>query len=144
MLSSVLGNARLSYCRRRTYFCWVQGTLVWIDVGGRSMLCFLQFARRSLNWSVVPSCQAFYCSPGARAECLQRVFVVIGGRLRGTIQRSSSLTSSSSSRVVYEWRRPKSSVVWKQSGTSSSEVQQRREEPLNLLYYYLGDKTRWY
>ena len=55
-----------------------------IDVGGRSYT------------------DAFYCSPGARAECLQTVFVAIGGRLRGTIQRSSSLTSSSSSRVVYE------------------------------------------
>ena len=73
-----------------------------IDVGGRSYAVFSgEFARRSLNWSVVPSFQAFYCSPGARAECLQIVFVVIGVRLRGTIQRSSSLTSSSS-RVVYE------------------------------------------
>jgi len=45
---------------------------------------------------------AFYCSPGARAECLQFVYGVIGGRLRGTIQRSSRLASSSSTRVVYE------------------------------------------
>ena len=90
---------------------------------------------------IVPSFQAIYCSPGARAECLQIVFVVIGGRLRCTVQRPSSPSSSSSSRVEYEWRRPKSSVVWKQWRTSSSEVQQRHEEPLNLLYYYLGVKS---
>ena len=84
--------------------------LVWINVGGRSYVVFLEqlvliqeFARRSLIWRNDRSFQAFYCSLGARAECLQIVFVVIGGRLRGTIQRSSSLTSSSSSRVVYEW-----------------------------------------
>ena len=73
------------------------------------LLCFLEqlvliqeFARRSLNWRVVPSLQAIYCSPGARAECLQIVFVVIGGRLRCTVLLPSSPSSSSSSRVVYE------------------------------------------
>ena len=79
---------------------------------------------------------AFYCSPGARAECLQFVYVVIGGRLRGTIQRSSSLALSSSTLVVYESEAAEVQCRLKQR--RSSEVLQLREEPLNLLYYYLG------
>jgi len=70
------------------------------------MLCFLEqlvliqeFARRSLEFRTNVSGNLLQSR--GKAERLQIVFVVIGGRLRCTVQRPSS-SSLSSSRVVYE------------------------------------------
>jgi len=108
LTGGLFSEIRLDYCGQ--FWAEFRGTLVLlIDVGGRSYAVFsgatcadtrIRSSKPELEFRTNVSGNLLQSR--GKAERLQIVFVVIGGRLRCTVQRSSSLSSSSSSRVVYE------------------------------------------
>jgi len=135
MLSWVQGNSSLFiWCRRMNVFRVRGATCIRSRVRCLIARCWNQRHRSPELESHSIVSGNIYCRPGAGPSvcrlcswCLAVVYVELfkDRQVRRRHHRLATCLSEG-------------------SRSSSSEVQQRREEPLNLLYYFLGVKTRWY